>query len=457
MTDVAVLLTIANNRARQAERPLRLGLMGGTFDPVHRGHVAIATMARDQLDLDGVLFVPTGVPNFKRDQRIASAYDRLAMCRLAVGDLDRCAVSAMEVARGGVTFSADTLAQIRDQVGPQAQVWFIMGADSLATLPDWNRADQIAALCSVACAARKGDQAEAAADRARRLLPGLRVRLLEGRAPDISSTQVRQGLGAGEDLSWALDGQVAHYIAAHRLYAAPDTTVSTELASNKEDRMGKKKTDKESRGAYDWAGPDYCNYTEDQAATLGRLRDAVCDHLSGRRLEHSLSVAQSARRLAASHGVDPFLAEAAGILHDWDKKLPADQLWAKVDRYGIKIQRNDKVTSVLHGMTAAASLPEQFDLPPEVFQAIARHTLGATDMSDLDIVLYCADMLEPLRGNDGSLERLRSLADGPLMALFSACLRENLLYIAQRGKYICRETVDVWNAYAEYLPDSERV
>ncbi|MBS5449638.1 MAG: bis(5'-nucleosyl)-tetraphosphatase (symmetrical) YqeK [Coriobacteriia bacterium] len=210
---------------------------------------------------------------------------------------------------------------------------------------------------------------------------------------------------------------------------------------------------------YAWAGPEPLIADAALRTYLSVLRTEVERHLTGHRLRHSLSVARTAGRLAAAHGVDPFLATAAGLLHDWDKtkQLTTDDLWAKAERYGlVEGERDPRMAPILHGWTAAASLPETWDLPAEVFQAISRHTIGATDMSDLDIVVYVADMLEPLRGDDAEYWELRRLAQGDLRALFAACARQSCLWVIESGRYLYPEAIRVWNAYEPYLPDALR-
>ena len=208
-----------------------------------------------------------------------------------------------------------------------------------------------------------------------------------------------------------------------------------------------------------WAGPEPTIGDSGLREYLAVLQTAVERHLSGHRLRHSLGVAQTAGRLAASHGVDPFLAIAAGLLHDWDKKLSGEGLWAKAAEWDLPQlagERDERMTPILHGWTAAASLPQTWDLPPAVFQAIARHTIGAPDMSDLDIVVYAADMLEPGRGDDVQLATLRDLAAGELAPLFAACARQSCLWVIESGRYLHPEAIRVWNAYEPQLPDALR-
>lgn len=209
--------------------------------------------------------------------------------------------------------------------------------------------------------------------------------------------------------------------------------------------------------AYAWAGPAPEGLTEAQRAELSHIADGLFARLSGKRLAHSLSVARTAGRLAAAHGADPFLAQAAGLLHDWDKRLPEDELWEKAARLGVMPAegRDARLAPVLHGLTAAASLPTDYpELPAEVFQAVARHTMGAVRMSALDMAVFCADLLEPLRGP--SFDELRGLASGPLEGLAAACCRHNLLFVLATGRYLGQGGVEVWNAYEPHLPQALR-
>lgn len=211
--------------------------------------------------------------------------------------------------------------------------------------------------------------------------------------------------------------------------------------------MGAHKAKRKHEDPLAWAGPDFEDELDQyQRALLADLYSRLDNRLSGHRLQHVRSVALTARRLAHTHGVDPYLAQVAGILHDWDKKLSARELWDKVDRYRIELpERDERQLPVLHGLTAAASLGEELDFPREVFGAISRHTVGAADMSPLDMVVFCADMLEPLRG--ARMDRLRQIATGPLDVLYASCQQDTLLYLVGSGLYVSPQAIAAWNAY----------
>lgn len=194
-----------------------LGIMGGTFDPIHRGHTILAVAAAQQLGLDGLLFIPAGVPSFKRYRRLASADDRLAMVRLATDGLAATAVSDREIRRPGITYAIDTLNELASE-GPRGmRLVYIMGSDTLATFSQWYRAADVAALCEVAVASRRGQNTEVSDILEQTELP-LRVHRLEGVFPEVSSTGLRAQLARGEVPRDLLAPEVFAYIAARGLY-----------------------------------------------------------------------------------------------------------------------------------------------------------------------------------------------------------------------------------------------
>lgn len=179
-------------------RPARVGMLGGTFDPPHNAHLALAEAARRSLDLDRVVFVPAGDPWRKRDRRVTPAADRLEMVRAAVAHLDWAEVSAIEVEHEGPSYTGETLAAL---VRPGEAWWFILGADALADMPHWVEPQRIIALARLAVARRPDAPGPLLSSEVRRALPGV-----EGRADfvvmppmEVSATEIRRRVAAGED------------------------------------------------------------------------------------------------------------------------------------------------------------------------------------------------------------------------------------------------------------------
>lgn len=177
--------------------------MGGTFDPVHNGHLVIARSVADQLGLDRVLFIPAGNPNFKQDQKLASAADRVRMVELAIANEPDFELDLREVERPGVTYTADTLEELA-RCHKDAQLFFIMGTDSAITLPGWKRAEDVARLCTVVVAHRPGQSTQRVRDALAANPVAFDVMYLDVPQVDVSSTQVRERIALGQGVDGVL-------------------------------------------------------------------------------------------------------------------------------------------------------------------------------------------------------------------------------------------------------------
>jgi nicotinate-nucleotide adenylyltransferase len=202
---------------------LRLGVLGGTFDPPHVGHLILAEEARLALSLDQVLFVPAGAPWRKARRELSLREDRLAMVQLAVGDRPHFAVSILEIEREGPSYTAETLTALRNQFGLEAELFFIMGADSLTDFPHWRQPQRILELARLAVAERPDLEdagfGEALADE---LATAMRARVVWLRMPrvDIGSTAVRDRVRQGLSIRNWVPSAVEDYIRQHGLYVA---------------------------------------------------------------------------------------------------------------------------------------------------------------------------------------------------------------------------------------------
>ena len=195
------------------------------------------------------------------------------------------------------------------------------------------------------------------------------------------------------------------------------------------------------------------DYEPWQRLSLARIEADVRTQLAPKpfRLEHSLSVAQTAEHLAAMYDVDPYLAKVAGLLHDWDKVVPKDELVGRARRFGIEMGVPlEQVEPLLHGMVAARELPERYPhLPLEVWHAIACHTTAAEDMGPLDMVLFVADGIEPLRKPSEGIEATRRLVGhASLQDVFWNAFVGGIVYVLEGGRYLYPGTIEVYNTLA---------
>jgi nicotinate-nucleotide adenylyltransferase len=200
---------------------MRLGIFGGSFDPVHRGHLVLADSCAEQAALDAVWFVPAAHQPLKPTGPRASDADRLAMLRLALADRPRFEVSELEIQRGGVSYTVDTLAAVQAQQ-PEAELFFLLGADSLADLPQWHRPEEICQLATLLVVRRAGapepdfDVLRNVAATVR--LDRFRAHQVEMPETPISSSQIRQLIAAEGAWRKLVSEGVAQYIELESLY-----------------------------------------------------------------------------------------------------------------------------------------------------------------------------------------------------------------------------------------------
>lgn len=167
------------------------------------------------------------------------------------------------------------------------------------------------------------------------------------------------------------------------------------------------------------------------------------------RLLHSISVSDIAVLMANVYEVDADYAQVAGLLHDWDKNYTDAELMKRAKKFGIEVPKDQRnLAALLHAQTGACAVQLEYpDLPPEIIQAIRRHTSAATDMTELDMIIYVADMIEPMR-SASNLQPLRSLAGNvPLDELFFKCYQATLEHLIRRRRYIHPSSMEVWNTY----------
>jgi nicotinate-nucleotide adenylyltransferase len=200
---------------------VRLGVLGGTFDPPHVGHLILAEEARTRLELEKVLFVPAGDPWRKAAREITAAQHRLAMVRLMVASDPYFEVSTLEVERQGPSYAVDTLQALHEQHGPRLELYFILGEDALHDLPHWKEPARILSLAWLAVAARPSSEPWSDPD-LEAAVPSLSERVVPLPMPavDISSTALRERARAGLSLRYLVPLPVEEYIRRHGLYRA---------------------------------------------------------------------------------------------------------------------------------------------------------------------------------------------------------------------------------------------
>jgi len=189
--------------------------MGGTFDPIHHGHLVAASEVASLFDLDEVVFVPTGHPWQKSDQDVAPAEDRYLMTVVATASNPRFSVSRIDIDRGGPTYTIDTLTELRRQHGAETELFFITGADAVTQILGWRSAEELFAMAHFIGVTRPGHPLSDSG------FPDGAVSLVEVPAMAISSTGCRSRIAAGEPVWYLVPDGVVQYIQKRRLYRAP--------------------------------------------------------------------------------------------------------------------------------------------------------------------------------------------------------------------------------------------
>ena len=198
---------------------MNVGVLGGTFDPVHNGHLAVAEEARNRLNLAEIILIPAGQPQLKGARLISTAEHRLQMLRLAIADRPHFKLSAMEVERAGPSYTIATISELRDSLNKEDELFFILGWDILAELPGWREPARLISLCRLVAVPRIGynppdlSSLEAA-------IPGIsgQVIVLDEPKVNVSSSVIRERFARGLPVQQLVPASVAEYIRRHGLY-----------------------------------------------------------------------------------------------------------------------------------------------------------------------------------------------------------------------------------------------
>lgn len=366
---------------------MRIGIMGGTLDPVHSGHIYVAERARALLGLRQVMLLPAGDPPHKDPP--TSGAERLEMARLACKGHDGLFASAMEVERAGVTYTLDTLRKLHRE-SSDVEWYYIIGADTLDVLDSWREFGEVAKLCVFAVIGR----AEEGVDRARmaelEALYGAKFVELPFNGPDISSTRVRECVAEGRNISALVPGAVEAYIRENGLYL--------------------------------------CGRSKAQILEILRAE------LKPGRYRHTLGVAETAYRLAQRCGVEPRRAELAGLLHDCVKSMSIEEQ-RKLAREVPDVDEAEMAADrVVHAPAGCVMAYRRFGVRDKrILSAIRKHTLGGAEMSALDALIYVADFIEPNRADFPGLGEARALAERDIFAAARLCAQLTAKHVRSEG------------------------
>lgn len=386
---------------------MRVGIFGGTFDPIHNGHLLMAEEALEKCSLDKVIFIPSNIPPHKQEQSVVSPYIRYEMVRLAIEDNPKFEISDVELFRKGLSYSVDTVKEIKKEY-KGSDVFFITGADAINELNTWHKANDLLKNCRFIALSRpkvKLDMEKLAqnfGDTAYANIKEISARLIE-----ISSSDIRNRVIEQKNISYMVPYAVAEYIKKEGLY----------------------KLDEEG------------------------MRKLLKTRLKEKRYIHSLGVANTAVLLAQKFGVDKKKAYIAGLLHDSAREYKDDELLSESIRRGIEPDEiQEKMPLLLHAPLGAFVAAELYGVSDdEILNAIVCHTVGGHNMTDLDKIIYFADMIEPNRDYPG-VDELREYAKyHALDDIMLKALSESIAFVAKKGGIIHPDTILARNELIEKL------
>ncbi len=393
---------------------MKIGVYGVAFNPPHLGHITAARAVSGLLELDKLLIIPTGHPPHKTlPPGSPAAGQRLEMTRLAAeqaGLGDRVEVLDLELRREGNSYTADTLAWLREQY-PEDELWLLMGTDMFLTLQAWRDPERIFALAGVAAFGRTEADTEelfsVQRDYLCRAYPQARIFTLSiPGVVDVSSTELRDLLAKGEG-GTLLAPAVYGYILREKLYGT---------------------------------AADLKNLP------LEQLRPVALSCLNHRRIPHVLGTEQEAVRLAEHWGADTDRARRAALLHDCTKKLDLPEQLALAERFHVPLDEMERrEIKLLHAKTGAGIAEAVFGADEETANAIRWHTTGRGNMTLLEKVIYLADYVEPTRDFPG-VEKLRRTCYEDLDAGLLLGLEMTIGEMEARGAPIHPKTLEARDA-----------
>ena len=361
----------------------KIGIFGGSFNPVHNEHIKVANDAIKELQLDKLFIIPTFVAPHKQGVEVLSGKDRLNLLNLAFSNNPKIVVSDYEIQKQGVSYSYLTVRHFKE-IYPDSTLYFLMGSDMLENFPTWKNPDDIALNCNLVLINRQGNTApdDSLIENIKRLYNHT-VTKLNVSGEDLSSTEIRLRKMLGLSLDGLVTKEVNEYIENNNLFT-PDK---------------------------------YYEY--------------IKNNLPEKRKTHVLGVILTALKIAKNFDIDKKKVELSSLLHDSAKYITVSD--CDKEKYGIPKDCPPQVTHQYMGAYVAKNVLGITDV--EVLDAIRYHTSGRANMSLLEKIVYTADIIEPSRKFNG-VEELRIAVENDFESGFKICVKEILEFLQKSGEEI---------------------
>ena len=384
----------------------KLGIMGGTFNPIHYAHLLSSNYILEKYNLDKIVFIPTGEPPHKKDLNIASAEHRYNMVKLAIEDNQNFFISNIELERKGTTYTIDTLKELKSVCEENVRFYFITGTDTINQIHSWKNIDEVFNLCEFIVATRPKYIID---DNAKKIIEKYKDKIYFCVIPelDISSTTIRKMIRQEKSITYLLPKNVEEYIKNNNLY--------------KIDFL--KKYEKET--------------------------NILKENLTEKRFKHSLQVAKEAKSLAIEHNVDEEKAFLAGLIHDCCKCFPLPKIYETCEKYNFILDEVlKKQPDLAHSFLGYYVAKDVYNVKDEdILNSIKYHTTGKENMSELEKIIYIADYIEPTRVYFDGAYKARELAYEDLDKAMCYILKNTIDFNVKKGRMIHPLSIEAYNYY----------
>ncbi|MCD8106926.1 MAG: nicotinate-nucleotide adenylyltransferase [Oscillospiraceae bacterium] len=387
---------------------MKIAIFGGTFNPIHNGHLNVIENVQKVLNPDKLILMPTHIPPHKAVKDLASDEARLEMCRLAASLYENVLVSDFELKAEGKSYTVTTMEHLKS-IYPDDNLYFVMGSDMLKTFLSWYQPERIMELCTLVCVCRSEADRKSAKENAEEIMAhGGRCTIIDCEAVEASSTEIRADLIAYNTSFGRIPGNVESYISENGLYNFDKTK--------------------------------YNSY-----------REYLALHLSEKRFNHSLNVADEALKLAVLYDCDREKAYFAGLVHDICKELPIEEQYALTLRSPLNVTDVElNAPKTYHGIAGSVFLEEQFGITdPDILSAVRYHTVAKGGMNLLEKIIYMADLISKER-HYPDVEYYRDVTHKDLdLGLYEA-MKFSIEDSISKTRTIPTLTLDAYNEYTLY-------
>ncbi len=404
---------------------MKIGIFGGTFDPIHKGHIALAKSALKKEGLDKVYFMPTHINWMKKDRAKTDDLDRIRMIEKSIAGDPSFGIETYEIHKGGISYTCDTLRILKDKY-KGAELFFIMGEDSLRTFPFWRNPDEILKYATILVAGRDYNGLDKSIDAAAKEITdkfGGCIKYLDFEKMTVSSSFIREHIineSENVDLKNYLSDEVICYIKENRLYLN---------------------------------GMNEAQFSTD-SEIISSIRKRIKKELDRRRYVHTLGVAYTASCMAMAYNADIEDAYIAGLLHDCAKCLPADKKLELAKKYGIELNEAEKANpDLLHAALGSYLARDEYGIENEdIINAIRFHTTGRAEMSLLEKIVYLADYIEPNRKKILGIDDARSVAFTDINKAMAIVSENVLLHLEHVGAKVDEYSLEC-NSYYKSITE----